>query len=95
MGRPPSRSELCCLTGTGRGSLVLMSRTGEKILGVIAIAVGVGLAILTGIEADIPPVVLVLLTVIVIGWVISYFAFVRPSVTGVKRRSRTFDREPE
>ena len=73
----------------------MMSRTGEKILGVIAIAVGVGLAILTGIEADIPAVVLVLLTVIVVGWVISYFLFVRPTVTGVKRRHRSFDREPE
>jgi uncharacterized membrane protein len=72
-----------------------MSRTGEKILGVIAITVGVGLAILAGIEADISPVVLALMTVIVVGWVISYFLFVRPTVTGVKRRRRSFDREPE
>jgi hypothetical protein len=72
-----------------------MSRTGEKIFGVIAIAVGVLLAILAGIEADIPPVVLVVLTVIVIGWVISYFVFVRPAVTEAKRRPRSFDRGPE
>lgn len=68
-----------------------MSRTGEKILGVIAIAVGVALAILAGIEADIPPIVLVLLTLLVIGWVLYYFVFVRPAVTGVKRRYRGSD----
>jgi drug/metabolite transporter (DMT)-like permease len=72
-----------------------MSRTGEKIFGVIAIVVGVAMAILAGIEADIPPVVLVLLTLAVIGWVLSYFVFVRPGATGMKRRGRTVDQEPE
>jgi hypothetical protein len=69
-----------------------MTRSGEKILGVIAIVVGVGLAILAGIEADIPPIVLVVMTLLVIGWVIYYFVFVRPAVTGVKRRQRPVER---
>jgi uncharacterized membrane protein len=72
-----------------------MSRTGEKILGVIAIAAGIGLAILAGIGADIPPPVLIGLTVLVVAWVIYYFVVVRPAVTGVKRPHRNFDREPE
>jgi quinol-cytochrome oxidoreductase complex cytochrome b subunit len=72
-----------------------VSRTGERILGLIAIAVGLVLAFLAGIEADIPPVVLVLITVAVIGWVVYYFLVVRPSVTGVKRPRRHRDRQPE
>ena len=65
-----------------------MSRSGERIFGLLAIAVGLILAFLAGIEADIPPVVLVLITVGVIGWVAYYFLVVRPSVTGVKRPRR-------
>lgn len=72
-----------------------MSRSGERIFGLLAIAVGVILAFLAGIEADIPPVVLVLITVGVIGWVAYYFLVVRPSVTGVKRPRRYGDRETE
>ena len=72
-----------------------MSRTGEQIFGLVAIVVGVILAFLAGIEADIPPVVLVLITVGVIGWVAYYFIVVRPSVTGVKRPRRYGDRETE
>ena len=70
-----------------------MSRSGERIFGLLAIAVGLILAFLAGIEADIPPVVLVLITVGVIGWVAYYFLVVRPSVTGVKRPRRYGDRE--
>ena len=72
-----------------------MSRSGERIFGLLAIAVGLILAFLAGIEADIPPVVLVLITVGVIGWVAYYFLVVRPSVTGVKRPRRYGDRETE
>jgi hypothetical protein len=72
-----------------------VSRTGERILGLIAIAMGLVLAFLAGIEADIPPVVLFLITVAVIGWAVYYFLVVRPSVTGVKRLRRHMDREPE
>ena len=72
-----------------------MSRSGERILGLLAIAVGLILAFLAGIEADIPPVVLYLITVAVIGWVAYYFLVVRPSVTGVKRPRRYGDRETE
>ena len=72
-----------------------MSRSGERILGLLAIAVGLILAFLAGIEADIPPVVLYLITVGVIGWVAYYFLVVRPSVTGVKRPRRYGDRETE
>jgi drug/metabolite transporter (DMT)-like permease len=68
-------------------------RSGERILGLLAIAVGLILAFLAGIEADIPPVVLVLLTLGVIGWVVYYFLVVRPSVTGVKRPRRYGDKE--
>ena len=70
-----------------------MSRTGERIFGLVAIVVGVALAFLAGIEADIHPIVLVLITVGVIGWVVFYFLVVRPSVTGVKRPRRYGDRE--
>jgi hypothetical protein len=73
----------------------MVSRTGERILGLAAMVVGLVLAFLAGIEADIPPVVLVLITVAVIGWVVYYFLVVRPSVTGVKRPRRHIDREPE
>jgi drug/metabolite transporter (DMT)-like permease len=73
----------------------MVSRIGERILGLIAIAVGVVLAFLAGIEADIPPVVLLLITVAVIGWVVYYFLVFRPSVTGVKRPRQRVDREPE
>jgi drug/metabolite transporter (DMT)-like permease len=69
--------------------------TGEKIFGVLAIVVGLGLAILAGVEANIPPLVLVLLTVGVLGWVAYYFVVVRPSVTGLKRSRRGADRETE
>jgi uncharacterized membrane protein len=72
-----------------------VSRTGERIIGLIAIAVGLVLAFLAGIEAHIPPVVLVLITVAVIGWVVYYFLVVRPSVTGVKRPRQRIDQEPE
>jgi hypothetical protein len=72
-----------------------VSRTGERILGLIAIAVGLVLAFLAGIEAHIPPVVLVLITVAVIGWVVYYFLVVRPSVTGVKRPRQRVDQEPD
>ena len=72
-----------------------MSQTGERIFGLIAIVVGLILAFLAGIEADIPPVVLILITVTVIGWVAYYFLVVRPSVTGVKRPRRYGDRETE
>ena len=72
-----------------------MSRSGERIFGLLAIAVGVILAVLAGIEADIPPLVLFLITVGVIGWVAYYFLVVRPSVTGVKRPRRYGDRETE
>ena len=47
-----------------------MSRTGEKVFGALAIAVGIVLAILAGIEAHIPPVVLLLITLALIGSVI-------------------------
>lgn len=70
-----------------------MSRTGERIFGMLAILVGLVLAFLAGIEANIPPVVLILITVAVIGWVAYYFLVVRPSVTGVKRPRRYGDQE--
>jgi len=57
--------------------------------------VGLVLAFLAGIEADIPPLALILITVGVIGWVAYYFLVLRPSVTGVKRTSRRADQEPE
>lgn len=61
----------------------------------MAIVVGLALAFLAGIEADIPPIVLVLITVGVIGWVVYYFLVVRPSVTGVKRPRRYGDEGTE
>jgi uncharacterized membrane protein len=73
----------------------LVSRTGEKVFGVLAIAVGVVLAILAGVGADIPPVVLLLITLAVIGWVIFYFVVVRPASTGAKRPARGPDQETE
>ena len=72
-----------------------MSRTGERIFGLVAILVGIVLAFLAGIEADIPPVVLILITLAVIGWVAYYLLVVRPSVTGAKRPRRYGDRETE
>ena len=72
-----------------------MSRTGERIFGLVAIIVGLALAFLAGIEADIHPIVLILITVGVIVWVVYYFLVVRPSVTGVKRPRQRADREPE
>lgn len=72
-----------------------MSRTEEKIFGLLAIAVGVVLAILAGVEADIPPVILLLITLVVIGWVIFYFVVVRPGSTGSKRPARGADQETE
>jgi drug/metabolite transporter (DMT)-like permease len=72
-----------------------VSRTGEQVFGLVAIVVGIILAFLAGIEADIPPVVLVLITVGVIAWVAYYFIVLRPSVTGVKRPRRYGDRETE
>ena len=71
-----------------------MSRSGERIFGLLAIAVGLILAFLAGIEADIPPVVLVLITAGVIGWVAYYFLVVRPSA-GANRPRRYGDRETE
>lgn len=72
-----------------------MSRSGERIFGLLAIVAGLILAFLAGIEADIPPVVLFLITVAVIGWVAFYFLVVRPSVTGVKGPRRYEDQETE
>ena len=72
-----------------------MSRTGEKIFGLLAIAAGLVLAILAGVEADIPPVVLLLITLAVIGWVIFYFVVVRPGSTGSRRTTRGTDQETE
>ena len=61
----------------------------------MAIVVGLALAFLAGIEADIHPIVLVLITTGVIGWVAYYFLVVRRSVTGVKRPRRYGDKETE
>jgi hypothetical protein len=72
-----------------------VSRTGERGFGLLAIVVGLVLAFLAGIEADIPPVVLILITLAVIGWVAYYFHVVRPSVTGVKRPRRYGDQDTE
>ena len=72
-----------------------MSRTGEKIFGLLAITAGLVLAILAGLEADIPPVVLLLITLAVIGWVIFYFVVVRPAATGSKKPARGVDHESE
>jgi hypothetical protein len=75
-----------------------VSRTGERIFGLVAIVVGLVLAFLAflaGIEADIHPIVLILITVAVIGWVAYYFLVVRPSVTGVKRPRQRPDQETE
>jgi hypothetical protein len=72
-----------------------MSRTGEKVFGLLAIVAGLGLAILAGMEADIPPVVLLLITLGVVGWVAYYFVVVRPTTTGEKRPRRAADRETE
>jgi drug/metabolite transporter (DMT)-like permease len=71
------------------GNLPIVTRTGEKIFGVVAILVGLVLAFLAGVEANIHPLVLVLITVGVIAWVVYYFVVVRPSVTGLKRNRRT------
>jgi drug/metabolite transporter (DMT)-like permease len=76
-----------------RGKPFQVTRTGEKIFGVLAIVVGLGLAILAGGEANIPSLVLVLLTVGVLGWVAYYFVVVRPAVTGLRRSRRGADRE--
>lgn len=72
-----------------------MSRSGERIFGLLAIVVGLILAFLAGIEADIPPVALFVITLAVIEWVAYYFLVVRPSVTGVKRPRRYGDQETE
>jgi drug/metabolite transporter (DMT)-like permease len=72
-----------------------VSRTGEKIFGLLAIVVGLGLAVLAGVEANIPPVALLLITLGVIGWVAYYFVVVRPASTGEKRPGRSPDRETE
>jgi hypothetical protein len=72
-----------------------VTRTGEKIFGVLAIAAGLILAILAGMEAHIPPLVLLLITVAVIGWVIFYFRVVRTSVTGRRQPRRGPKRETE
>jgi hypothetical protein len=72
-----------------------VSPTGERIFDLLAIVVGLTLAFLAGIEANIPPVVLILITVAVIGWVAYYSLVVRPSVTGVKRPRRYGDRKTE
>ncbi len=71
-----------------------MTRRSEKIFGVVAILVGLLLAVLAGVEANIHPLALLLITVGVIAWVAYYFVVVRPSVTGLKRNRRT-DRETE
>jgi drug/metabolite transporter (DMT)-like permease len=71
-----------------------VSRRGEKIFGVVAILAGLVLAVLAGVEANIHPLALLLITVGVIAWVAYYFVVVRPSVTGLKRNRRT-DRETE
>jgi hypothetical protein len=72
-----------------------VNRKGERLFGLLAIVVGLVLAFLAGVEADVPPVVLILITVAVIGWVAYYFLVVRPSVTGVKRPRRYGDKETE
>jgi hypothetical protein len=72
-----------------------VNRSGERVFGLVAILVGLVLAFLAGVEADIPPVVLILITVAVVGWVAYYFLVVRPSVTGVKRPRRYGDRGTE
>jgi drug/metabolite transporter (DMT)-like permease len=71
-----------------------VSRRGEKIFGVVAILAGLVLAVLAGVEANIHPLALLLITVGVIAWVAYYFVVVRPSVAGPKRNRRT-DRETE
>jgi hypothetical protein len=93
-----ARRDLASVAGrcsTSRGNLRLVSRTGEKVFGVLAIVGGLGLAILAGVGANIPPVALILIILAVIGWVIFYFVVVRPAATGSKRPARGADRETE
>jgi drug/metabolite transporter (DMT)-like permease len=77
------------------GNPVVVNRTGEKVFGVLAIVVGVVLTILAGVGANIPPVVLLLITLVVIAWVTYYFVVVRPAATGEKRPNRGAERETE
>jgi hypothetical protein len=59
-------------------------RTGEKVFGVVAIVVGIGLiaAVIAGVEVS--NVVLILIPLVVIGWSIYHYVVVRPAPWGVK-----------
>jgi len=83
------------LSDTEWGNPFSVSRTGEKVFGVLAILVGLVLAALAGFEADMPPVALLLITLAVIGWVVSYFVAVRPAAKSAKRPHPSADRETE
>jgi hypothetical protein len=70
-------------------------RTGEKIFGVLAILVGVGViaAIASGIE--LPRVVLPAMTLVMIGWGIYHHVVIRPSPYGVKRPEDSPPHDPD
>jgi hypothetical protein len=60
-------------------------RAGEKIFGVIAILVGVGVIVAVASGIDLPAILLPAMAMAVIGWSIYHFVVVRPSPYGVKR----------
>ena len=54
-----------------------MSRTGEKIFGIAAIVVGLGIVVAAAAGLTLSPILLAVVGLIVVGWLIFYWTVVR------------------
>jgi len=54
-----------------------MSRAGERVFGVAAIAAGPGIVVATAADITLPSILLALIPFVVVGWLIYYWTVVR------------------
>jgi hypothetical protein len=66
-----------------------MRGIGEKVFGILAIVVGIGIAVAAAAGVTFGPVVLLLISMMVIGWVAYYWVVIRPAPTSVERPDRS------
>jgi hypothetical protein len=60
-----------------------MSRTGERVFGVAAIAAGLGIVVAAATGLNLPSILLALIPLVVIGWLIYHWTVVRRRATRI------------
>jgi hypothetical protein len=73
----------------------MQGRTGEMVIGVLAILVGLGVIVALAIGIELPWILVPAMALAVIGWSIYYYAVIRPARTGALRSEDSPPHEPE